>query len=447
LLAVLFALSCFVACAGDSRPPPNVLFVLVDDLNCDIACYGVGEVETPNIDALAERGVRFANAYAQGVACNPSRASLLTGRSPAATQVFDNTTHYRDALPDAVTLARHFRDNGYFTAVVGKLSHRGYDDREAWERYGEFRPPPNPAAKSEKTRAAGRRQLDRWAVRGGAENELDYLIASRAIQWLRELERKPFFMAVGFDSPHPPLVAPKPYFDRYRRTRPELPEDFAVLPQLGTPASRANTGLFSGRAASPDEARAMIRAYRATTSFVDAQLGRVLAELDRLELRDDTIIVFASDHGFHLGEKGLWGKSTLYERGLRVPLLIAGPGIAAGVASTRSVQLLDLYPTLVELAGLPAPSRLDGHSLVPLLDDPQAAWSHPALSWLKRGDVFGISARGERYRYTEWDAGAAGRELYDHTSDPHETRNLADDPAQAEVVDRLSAGLRSAASE
>ena len=449
LRAVLFIAVAFgpSGCTLESAPPPNVLFVLVDDLNCDVACYGKTEVKTPHIDALAERGVRFANAYSQGVACNPSRSSLLTGRNPTATGVFDNRTNYRDALPEAVTLSRHFRNHGYFTAVVGKIAHRGYDDREAWERYGSFRPLPSGTEPSSIDRKAGRKQPDRYAVPGGGEHELDYLVASRAIQWLRELDREPFFMAVGFDSTHSPLVAPKPYFDRYRKTLPELPVDFATLPALATPASRVNTALFRGRAASREEAQAMLRAYRATTTFVDAQVGRVLEELDRLELRDNTVVVFASDHGFHLGEKGLWGKNTLYERGLRVPLVIAGPGIAAGKVSPRPVQLIDLYPTLIDLAGLPAPGPLDGRSLVLLLADPSAAWPHLALSWLQRGDVLGVSMRGERYRYTEWDEGEAGRELYDHASDPHETRNLADDPSQAALVARLSAELRGASPE
>lgn len=444
-LPLLVALSLLAACAPDAGPPLNVLFVLVDDLNCDIACYGASEVETPNIDALAKTGVRFANAYAQGVACNPSRASLLTGRNPSVTRVLDNRTNYRDALPDAVTLARHFRDNGYFTAIVGKIAHRGYDDRDAWERHGKFRELPSGAEPSTKQRKARSRQMDRWSVRGGGDNEVDHLVASRAIQWLRELERAPFFMAVGLDSPHPPLVAPRSYFDRYRKTKPALPADFAALPRLGTLAMRANTGLFNGRKAPRAEAQAMLRAYRATTTFVDAQLGRVLDELDRLGLRENTVVVFASDHGFHLGEKGLWGKNTLFERALRVPLVIAGPGVAAGETSTRTVQLVDLYPTLIELTGLPAPGSLDGHSLVDLLGDPEASWSHPALSWLQRGEVIGISARNERYRYTEWNGGDAGRELYDHHSDPTEIRNLAGQPEQAALVARLSAELRGAA--
>jgi uncharacterized sulfatase len=418
--------------------------VIVDDLNCDIACYGRPEVSTPHIDSLAAQGVRFVNAYAQATACNPSRASLITGRDPGATRVFDNRTNYRDALVEAVTLARHFRNHGYVTAAVGKIAHRGYDDREAWERHGKFGLPPGDHTESAAERKARRKQVDRWAVSGPGpgEGQRDFQVADEAIRLLGELREQRFFLAVGFDTTHPPLVSPRRYYDPYRKQNVELASDFAPLPANGTLASRENPGLFYARPASRKQAREMTKAYRAATSFVDAQLGRVLAELDRLELRESTIIVFTSDHGFHLGEKGLWGKGTLFERGLRVPLVIAAPGAAAGTACSRPVQLVDLYPTLNELARLPRPGPLDGRSLAPLLADPETAWPHPARSWVQRGEVFGASLRTERYRYTEWDEGAAGSELYDHLTDAGETRNLADDPSQAALVARLGALLR-----
>ncbi|MBW2271031.1 MAG: sulfatase [Deltaproteobacteria bacterium] len=428
---------------------PNVLLVLVDDLNCDIACYGAQNVKTPHIDALAGRGVRFANAYAQATACNPSRASLLTGRNPTATRVLDNRTSYREALPAAVTLARHFRNHGYVTAAAGKIAHRGFDDREAWARHGKFRLLSRDRSESPRARRARRRQADRWAASGPGpgEGQRDYQVADHAIRLLNQIGKEPFFLAVGFDTTHPPLVSPRSYHDLYERQEVELPADFSVLPRGDRPAFRENTGLFQARRGSPEAARSATKAYWAATSFVDAQLGRLLEELDHLALRESTVVVFASDHGFHLGEKGLWGKSTLFERGLRVPLVIAGPGIAADTACTRPVQLVDLYPTLVDLANLPQPGPLDGRSLKPLLVEPGSVWPHAARSWLQRGDVFGATLRTEHHRYTEWDEGAAGRELYDHRSDSDEARNLADDPSQAAVVARLSAALRAAAGE
>lgn len=427
----LGALGLTLACAAGpaAAGPPNLLLVVVDDLNCDVSCYGHPSAKTPNLDALAAAGVRFERAYAQVPSCNGSRTSFLTGRYPTATGVFDNTTSRLDALPDSVTLARHFRSHGYATARAGKIAHRGFGDADAWT-FGEAE---KPRRRRRRRAEQAARSTDRWAIEGGAEHMPDYRTAERAGRLLFKLRGAPFLLAVGL-STHAPFSAPIEYFSMHPWQQVELPGDFAETPPKSGPAFRPNLGLFFRRNASAVEARQMIAAYRAETSFVDAQLGRILDALDRLGLRDDTLVVVFSDHGFHLGEKGLWAKSTLFERATRVPLVVSGPGVAVGV-SPRTVELVDLYPTLVELAGLPTPGVLDGQSLVPLLKDPSAAWNHPARSWLRRGEVLGSSVRTERYRYTQWSGLPGAAELYDHAQDPGEDRNLA---AQAEQQERIA---------
>lgn len=418
-----------------SAAKPNFLFIVVDDLNCDVACYGHPRAKTPHLDAVAAAGVRFERAYTQVPSCNGSRASFLTGRYPTATGVFDNETSHLDALPDAVTLPRHFRNQGYRTARVGKIAHARFQEQEAWSLgAAESLTPPGPPGPRKKSK---NRKTDLWAISwGGADRLWDRRVSDRAIEMLRELRGEPFLLAVGFSSPHPPLLAPREYFAKHPSHSIKLPDDFAATPPQGGPAFRPNRGLFFRRSANHKQARQMIAAYRAATSFFDAELGRVIGELDRLELREQTVVIVVSDHGFHLGEKGLWAKSTLFEPALRVPLVVAGPGIATG-ASPRTVELVDLYPTMVELSGIAAPAVLDGQSLVPLLKDPSAAWSRPARSWLRRKQVLGSSVRTERYRYTRWADDAGPEELYDHETDPHERWNLAAEPEQRDRIAQL----------
>ncbi|MGH9846440.1 MAG: sulfatase [Blastocatellia bacterium] len=431
----------------------NVLFIAADDLNCSLGSYGHPPVKSPNIDKLASAGVRFERAYCQYPLCSPSRASLLTGRYPATTGVLVNGDNFRDRLPDVVTLPHHFRRHGYYTARTGKIFHDGSDDERAWDEIGS---PPHVADPAKD----GRRPSDRWeAVAGDGEELRDYQTAGHAIRLLEKHKDKPFFLAVGFLKPHGPFVAPKKYFAGYDPKSIRLPADFASVPTIGpgvpAEARPSNFEVFAGREASEQEAREMIAAYYACVSFMDAQVGRVLDALDRLKLRDRTIVVFFGDHGFHLGEKGKWSKhGSLYEVNLRVPLIITAPSAAGnGKSSGRTVQLLDIYPTLAELCDLPLPKWLEGHSLAPLLKDPQARWEHAAYTLVKRGPldqpelVVGRSVRTERWRYTEWDRGiriGEGKkaELYDHDADPHELKNLVADPRHAETVKTLRQLLR-----
>jgi iduronate 2-sulfatase len=448
----------------------NVLFIISDDLRPTLGCYGNPIIKTPNIDALAARGTQFDRAYAQFPLCNPSRSSLLNGYYPTQTGVMDNNTYFRAQHPDYVTLPQYFKNHGYASLRTGKIFHGGIDDMPSWTEGGEpvdtaitSRPPsavatgqgareaddPERTAQSRANAPPPRASAsDRIVVlEGDGESFGDYKIASRAIDYLERYHDKPFFLAVGFNKPHSPPTAPQKFFDLYDANKIPLPADFNTHPQApqGFPdlsVPRRNADLFIGRDSSPAEAREMIRAYYASVSFVDAQVGRVLAALDRLHLRDDTIVVFWGDHGYHLGEKGKWSKAySLWDVGLRVPLIIAMPG-AKAEKSERTVQLLDLYPTLAELAGLPQPPAIEGHSLARLLSKPNLGWDYPAFAVTMFQGKFGRSVVTEQWHYVEWDEGRAGAMLLDEHRDPLELKNLAEDPSYAKRVTEMKGLLK-----
>lgn len=426
----------------------NVLLFAVDDLRPELGCYGNSLIHTPNIDRLARRGVRFERAYCQYPLCNPSRTSLLTGRYPTTVRVLDNNRYFRNEFPDLMTLPQLFRRNGYVTARAGKIYHGVIDDATSWDEGGEPVLRRQPPSAEERARQA--RNSDRWeAVDGEGENQPDFRTATRAIELLEKYKDRPFFLGVGFVKPHSPLVAPRKYFELYDPARIPLPADFAPRPTLppGVPASALpprNGDLFIGRDATPEAAREMIRAYYACVSFMDAQVGRVLDRLEALGLAERTVIVLFGDHGYHLGEKGKWSKhNSLYEVATRVPLIIAAPGVArANAACSRTVELVDLYPTLAELCGLKPPDGLEGQSLAPLLRNPGAPWNHPAYTVTLRGSIFGRTVRTERYRYTEWDPEGTQAELYDYRDDPGERRNLAGEASYAAVRRQMRELLR-----
>ncbi|MBI4600675.1 MAG: sulfatase [Planctomycetes bacterium] len=446
---------------GQASPKRNVLFIASDDLTCALGCYGHPLVKTPHLDRLAGRGVRFERAYCQFPLCSPSRVSVLTGLRPEKTGVRDNSTRFRSILPDAVALPQLFRRNGYRAARVGKLYHygvpsqigtSGLDDDVSWDVIV------NPRGRDKDEEGLLRNLTPKrglgsalafHATEGSDEEQTDGKVASEAIRLLEALRDRPFFLAVGFFRPHTPYVAPRRHFDGYPLDKVALPEtfegDLEDVPEVAPWVQPPNWGL--GR----QDCTAAVRAYYACVSFVDAQVGRVLDALERLGLAERTVVVFWSDHGYLLGEHGQWMKMSLFEGSARVPLLIAGPGIEArGEACGRTVELLDLYPTLADLCGLEAPPGLDGASLRPLLEDPARAWSRPALTEVTRKagqgkrkkDILGRSVRTERWRCTEWDEGREGIELYDHERDPQERRNLARDPGHARVVEEMRAVLR-----
>lgn len=457
-LGLLLIIACLMSApprGGQPAPRPNVLFIAVDDLRNDLGCYGHPQVKTPNIDRLAQRGVRFERAYCQYPVCNPSRTSLLTGLRPDQTGVLDNNTNFRRKLPDVVTLPQLFRQHGYWTASLGKIFHRGLtmedqraemDDKPSWDVARYFQATALGNTGEGRNLTNGRLEWCRYlAAEGDDEDQPDGQIARQAIELLEQRGDKPFFLALGFHKPHDPFNAPKKYFDLYPLDKLKLPKN--AIDRQSEPAPALPGGPFREAFArfTDQERREFMRAYYAGVSFTDAQVGKVLAALDRLKLADSTIIVFFGDHGYHLGERGWWNKNTLFELSARAPLIVAAPGMKArGGSSVRLVELIDLYPTLAELSRLPAPAALAGRSFVRLLDRPQQAWKQAAFTQVQRGQTAGRSVRTERWRYTEWrnETGAfIGAELYDHRVDASEGKNLAGDARYAAVRKELAALL------
>ena len=467
---------------------PNVLFIMSDDLNDDMMTFDHPIVQTPNLERIAARGVRFDRAYSQYPWCNPSRASLMTGLRPDTIRVYNLTTHVREAVPDVVTLPQMFQQAGYYAARVGKIYHygnpgdigtSGLDDEPSWNHVV------NPSGIDVQegklvsfagpSRALGS-SLSYYASPAEDAQHTDGMVAAETIALLEQHRDRPFFIAAGFYRPHCPFIAPKKYFDMYPDVGRMPVEEFSEMLLRQSPT--ASRGIVWN--VPVDEQREAIRAYYASISFMDAQVGRILDALDRLGLADNTIVVFLSDHGYHLGDHGgLWMKQSLFERSTRTPVMIAGPGVtAAGGVSRRVVELIDLYPTLAELTGLQPPARVEGRSLVPLLENARAEWNHAALSQSRRplanlggaagrgaaagargagaGEqaeaagargrggqaqppAVGYSVRTERWRYIEWDEGRQGQELYDAFSDPGELRNLASEPSHAADVAAMKA--------
>lgn len=464
------------AVSASAADRPNVLFLIADDLNNYLGCYGDPLAKTPHLDALAARGVRFDKAYCAFPLCGPSRNSMLTGLYPNSNGILANSQIFRQTIPSHHSLPQAFRLEGYFAGRVGKLYHynvplsigtNGHDDPGSWEL--EL----NPAG-------VDRTGLDEvfsllpgkyggtlsWLASPESDERHTDGLNARDAEWVLERcardKDRPFFLAVGFFRPHTPYVAPEdPYFGYYPLE--SMPPHQRVV---DNPAEVPKAALASYQKVQDqlDDAlhRRCVQAYYASISFMDAQVGRVVATLDRLGLSGNTIIVFTSDHGYHMGEHGLYQKLSLFEGSARVPLLVVAPGVtkAGGVAATP-VSLLDLYPTLTELAGVAAPANLQGQSLVPILADPAAKGRGWALTQVVRGGgrpkagaskgkggggkrFFGYSLRTERWRYTEWDEGAEGVELYDHESDPGELANLAAQAGHAATVAKLKEELRAA---
>jgi arylsulfatase A-like enzyme len=477
-----------------AAPRPNVLLIAIDDLRTEIGCYGASHVKTPHIDRLAQQGMLFERAYCQQAVCNPSRTSLMTGLRPDTIEVTGNHVHFRDKHPSVVTLSQHFINHGYHAQSIGKIYHGVFPDgtsKTAWDTMGDplswsvptTRFGPRCYFTEQGIRQARKAFLamyrpenpgpDDWQQKlvfgpmtespDVPDNALyDGKVADAAIASLQVLARnpaQPFLLAVGFIKPHTPFVAPRKYFDLYG------PRDFALA---ANPAWPTATPRIAGHGSqevrrytdqpkqgplTADNQRRLKHAYYACTSFVDAQIGRVLAELKRQHLNDNTIVVLFSDHGWHLGEHGLWGKTTNFELDTRVPLIASAPGRQARGQRTRALtELVDLYPTLAELADLPIPAELEGTSFAPVLDDPSATVKTAAFSQFPRGGnadlggrTMGYSLRTDRWRYTEWIERASGRviasELYDHHCDPAETVNLAGVATQAAQVAELSRRL------
>lgn len=452
----LMSLFCWLVClaCATANAAPNVLLIVCDDLNCDLACYGHPLVKSPNLDRLAGRGVRFERAYCQYPLCGPSRASFMSGLYPDQTLIHRNAIYLREHLPDVQTMSQMFRSAGYFATRIGKIYHynvpkhigtSGHDDPYSWNYTINPRGrdvDDEPYIFSLRPGSFGG-TLSWLAAEGDDEEQTDGIAATEAEQLLELYaeQRRKFFLAVGLYRPHTPYVAPKKYFDLYpleEITVPQVPEGY--LETLPRPARQSLTRKKEQLHLPDDLARQAIQAYYASITFADAQIGRVLDALDRTGLGDETVVLFTSDHGYHMGEHGHWQKTTLFENAARVPLIIAGPGVTAtGASVTFPVEMVDFYPTLAELCNLTPPDSVAGVSLAEALKNPDRRLRESALTQYATG----YSLRTMRYRYSQWGPeGSAGVELYDHESDPDELHNLAQDPRQAETVKRLSALLR-----
>lgn len=453
--------------AADVQRKLNVLFIAVDDLRPEIGCYGVPVIKTPNLDALAARGTLFNRCYCQVALCCPSRSSLLTGRRPDATGVYDNNTHFRKQLADVVTLPQHFKNQGYHVQGLSKIYHGGKEDEKSWS-VPHWKPSaPQYGADTEKTRVldedSGKRVGPAWDAPDVPDNYFaDGMTADKAIEVLQEIKDKPFFLAVGFLKPHLPFVAPKKYYDLYSpkdlklADNPYPPKDGPAYAVHQWEGLRAYKDIPKTGPVSDEKARELIHGYYAATSYTDAQIGRVIAELDRLGLRDNTVIVVFGDHGWHLGDHGLWTKMTNFEVATRSPLIISAPGQKNPGAKTDALsEFVDIYPTLCDLAGVPMSEGLEGTSLARVMSDPKRAWKKAAFSQYSRGKgMMGRSIRTDRYRYTEWAVQGqepAARELYDHQTDPKENVNIANLPENkalaAKLAKMLKAGWRDALPE
>ncbi len=439
-------------CFAQPPKPPNVLFISIDDLGSQVKCFGDSIAITPNLDRLSQTGVQFDFAYNQIPLCNPSRASVMTGLRPDTLGVYDLDTHFRERHPDITTLPQAFKNQGYWTGRVGKIYHYnvpksigtdGADDPPSWQQtinpIGRDKTDEHLVFTADPPHKGGG-TLNWLAADGRDEEQTDGMIATEAIQLMKQHRDEPFFIAAGFFRPHRPFIAPKAYFELYPLDQIEVPyapkNDRKDIPS----AAFAHNCPVPHYGLDELTLKKSIQAYYACVSFVDAQIGRLLTALDELGLRENTIVIVWSDHGYHLGEHGgAWQKRTLFEECAAAPLIIRAPGRAGnGQACQRVVEFVDIYPTLIELAGLTYPTEQsqEGASLVPLLDQPTRQWDSSAITQVLRPPdsrfkepIMGCSIRTEHWRYTEWGEGKHGRELYDHQKDPGEFHNLAHQPS------------------
>lgn len=438
-------------CAGDlvNHPPAkrtNILFIVVDDLRNQLGCYGDPTAITPNIDQLAKNGIVFNKAYCQQAVCGPSRASFLTGRRPDVTQVWDLKTHFRKALPNVVTLPQYFKQNGYQSWCIGKIYHdpAALQDHISWSV-------PEIMAVTGKVGAKYVLEKNKKAKGKAAAVEcedvpdsayVDGMVCNAAIQALRKLKDKPFFLAVGFRRPHLPFTAPKKYWDYYDRNKIPMPQQPATpkdAPEVGLHNSaelRGYTDIPDEGPIPSDKIRELRHGYYAGVSYIDMQIGKLVEELKKERLMDNTVIVILGDNGYHLGELDLWCKATNFESDTRIPLIISAPGMKnKGIHTNGLVELVDLYPTLADLAKLSVPKELDGISMVPLMQDADRPWKKGAFSqfprpWMykKQPEVMGYTVRSKDFRYTEWrdfkDGTVKFTELYKYQANDFEEKNL-----------------------
>ena len=464
LLAWAGFLLSFGSLSGEPTAPQNVLIFFIDDLRPELGSYGVDYIQAPHMDALAAAGVLFERAYCQQGVCAPSRISMLSGQYPDTTGIYDLFTPLRSKHPDTMTLPRYFQARGYFTGSYGKVYHHHTDDKEAWSdlpdvpgaKYADPETLKSIEQRVDAGKAEGLTGLDLWAVSQGPATEAfevddagyrDGAVAEQAIASLRQNQDAPFFMGVGLAKPHLPFAAPQRYWDLYDRDQFSVPDP--TLP-AGTPSLavtnwnelRAYQGIPEEGPLTDAQTRELKHGYAASVSYADAQVGKVMAELVRLSLRENTIVVLWGDHGYKLGDYGLWCKHTNLELDTRVPLIVSAPGFTSGTRSHALVEIVDIFPTVAQLTGGQIPESCDGLSLAGVLQDPSKGLRPFALSQYPRGKLMGYSLRDERWRYTEWvDLGShqiVSQELYDHQETQTPTTNLAPDPRHADKIATLS---------
>jgi arylsulfatase A-like enzyme len=423
---VLTSLAAGVATADNkSDARPNILMIAVDDLNHWVGYLGRNEqTRTPHIDRLAARGVSFTNSYCAAPVCNPSRAALLSGLRPYTSGVYENDDDWRTVVSPEQTLITTFRKAGYYVAGAGKIYHGGYDRKSEWDDYLQQR-----GGDPKPTGDTGVGGIKFAPLDCNDEDMADYRIASYGVEQLGKKHDKPFLLTIGFHKPHMPWNVPRKYFDMHPLDKIELPptkdDDLADLPPAGLRMARPE----GDHKAMVDSGRwkEAIQAYLAATTFLDAQVGRLIEALDKSAYRDNTIVVFWGDHGWHLGEKQHWRKFALWEEATRAPLLWVVPGVTKpGGMSKRTVDFMSIYPTLTDLAGIDTPPHVQGKSLRSLLKDPSAAWDQPALT---THNFNNHAVRSEGWRYIRYANG--DEELYDESKDPYEWTNLASKPEHA----------------
>ena len=432
----------------------NVLFIIVDDLNCDLGTYGNSIVNTPNIDRLASRGVLFNNAHAQYPWCGPSRASLMTGMYTNQTKITNNNMNLRSSVPDVITIGQRFRQQGYQSVRIGKIFHydvpsaigtSGNDDIYSWDQT--VNPYGRDKIEEYKVNTLTERKYGgtlSWLAAEGTDNEqTDGIAASEAIKKLDNFanSQTPFFLALGFFRPHTPFVAPKKYFEFYDQEKIDIPEissDYlSTLPEPAVKSIRSQKNQIN---IDKKLAQEIKEAYYATISFVDAQVGRVLDYLETSGLDKNTVVVLTSDHGFHMGEHGHWQKQTLFEKSTRIPLIISTPNeLNKGGVTNSPVELIDIYPTLMDLTDIKVPNHVVGKSLKPIMNNLNAKVRKSSLTRWRNG----YSIKTNRYRLTQWGSnGELGYELYDHKCDKNELINLADNKDYFKVMDSLKLEIK-----
>jgi iduronate 2-sulfatase len=464
----------FLSCDVHAEKQPNVLFIAVDDLRPQLGCYGKTDIRSPNIDRLAKNGILFSRAYCQISQCGPSRDSILSGLRPDTTGVYANNQHFRNRFPDAVTLPQYFAMHGYRTVRTGKVFHDNHDP-QSWHinlnewgdpRVSKYNSPENKAhyqnalklVEQKKKEGSPLTPYEAYKLYITSATEAadvpdtaypDGVNAELAIQELEKMAEsdQPVFLAVGFHKPHLPFNCPKKYWDMYDSEDIKLPEKLS-WPKNFVGVAMHNWDELRDYGDIPDEgllsdetARRLIHGYYACVSFVDEQIGKVLDKLDDLGLAENTIVVLWGDHGWHLGENGLWTKQTCFEVANHSPLIIQAPGYQSGVTVNALTEFIDIYPTLCDLAGLPVPEDVDGISFKRLLKNPDAAWKDAAMSQFRHGSFMGKSIRTDTFRFTVWENMETGEvkgvELYDHTKDPEENINIAGQPESARLIDKL----------